>query len=374
MAGKTVASEDGSQASKLYWTIGVLMTLLVLTTALRIWSKRVHRGGLQVDDWFILLGTAFNIIANGFELHAVNAGFGRHSHFIRLPALVTALKYMQLGVVMATLAILSIKISVCFFLLALVRDAHDRFRIFLWSLMAFTTLTSFIGLLLWGLQARPIERLWDPRVKGTRRSSEDFLNVVYVFYAFNAFTDLVYSLSPVWFLWNIQITKKKKYSIWAMMGSGIVLTGVVCVCIAFAPSFLETEDITWALVPIFISDCTQRHLSGIIANIPSVYTLISRYTSTPPLSAHSSGGTIGSKSKSGWRSISRKTNIQISGHRRESANMSADGMDFGNTGLGGRDPYGFAFHSVSVGTEDNIPLKERGVDMGKRLNDSGMKL
>ena len=116
------------------------------------------------------------------ELYAVAKGFGRHSKFLSIDNLVQALKYMQLGVVMAAIAIWSIKVSVCFFLLALLRDTHRRFRLFLWILMAFTTITTFIGLLLWGLQAHPIERLWDPRVKGTRKSSHDFLHVVYVFY------------------------------------------------------------------------------------------------------------------------------------------------------------------------------------------------
>jgi ABC-type transport system involved in cytochrome c biogenesis permease subunit len=116
------------------------------------------------------------------EYYALEKGLGRHSQFIPLDSLVSALKYMQLGVLMAALAIWSIKISVCFFLLALLRDTNKRFRQFLWALMFFTTVTTFIGLLLWGLQARPLERLWDPRVKGTRGSSHDYLKVVYVFY------------------------------------------------------------------------------------------------------------------------------------------------------------------------------------------------
>lgn len=123
---------------------------------------------------------AFNIIANGMEIFAVTKGFGRHSHFLEEGDLITALKYCQLGVVMAILAICSIKISVCLFLLGLVRDIHRRFIQFLWALMAFTTVTSFVALVLWGTQANPIEKLWDPRVKGTRRSSHDFLNVVFV--------------------------------------------------------------------------------------------------------------------------------------------------------------------------------------------------
>ncbi|KAF2656598.1 hypothetical protein K491DRAFT_777825 [Lophiostoma macrostomum CBS 122681] len=283
------------------------------------------------------------------ELYAVAKGFGRHSKFLSTNSLVQALKYMQIGVVMATFAILSIKVSVCFFLLALLRDTHKRFRLFIWILMAFTTITTFIGLLLWGLQAHPIEKLWDPRVKGSRGSSHDFLHVVYVFYAFNLFTDAVYSLTPIWFLWNIQISKKKKYSIWAMMGSGLLLVAVVSMCIAFAPEFLEIEDITWALVPEFIADSTQRHLSGIIANLPALYMLMNRaHSPTPPSSTPSSRiskllrGFARSDSKpsqSSLGSIRKDKVVQVSNQQRQSQN-----------------PY-----SMRIETDEEIPLKERAV-------------
>ncbi|PVH99808.1 hypothetical protein DM02DRAFT_710217 [Periconia macrospinosa] len=246
--------EDVSQAYKLYITICILIVVLFVTTALRVWSRLYHSGVFTADDGLIVLGTCFNIIADGMELFAIKKGFGRHAKFVDKISLILALKYTQLGVLMAALAIWSIKVSVCFFLLGLLRDVHRRFRLFIWILMAFTTVLAFIGLLLWGLQAHPLERLWDPRVKGTRGSSQDFLTVVYIFYAFNLFTDIVYSLTPIWFLWNVQISKRKKRAIWVLMSSALLLTVAVTMCIIFAPQFLETEDITWALIPEFIAD------------------------------------------------------------------------------------------------------------------------
>ena len=182
------------------------------------------------------------MVGDGFGLYAVQQGFGRHSKFLSLEAHIDAVKYVELTVLIAALAIWSVKISVGFFLLSLLQDTHKQFRRFVWGLMAFTTATTFVGVLLWGLQARPINKLWDPRVKGTRRSSHDFLNAAYVFFgmwlvlsafaledsftyiniAFTAFTDLVYSLTPIWYLWNVQISRRKKHAIWAIMGSGIL--------------------------------------------------------------------------------------------------------------------------------------------------------
>ncbi|KAF1955017.1 hypothetical protein CC80DRAFT_549732 [Byssothecium circinans] len=246
---------------------------------------------------------------------------------------------------MAALAIYSIKVSVCFFLLALLRDVHRRFRIFIWSLMAFTTISTFIGLLLWGLQAHPLERLWDPRVKGTRQPSQQFLTVFYIFYAFNLFTDLIYSLTPIWFLWNIQISKRKKYAIWAIMGLGLLLTVGVIMCIIFAQEILETEDITWALIPEFIADCTQRHVSGIIANLPALYTLISNNRGASSTAA----------------STDRPINLL-----KRLQNRSASGKSTTTR----PEPEAIAFESIQkspnpysldTGTDDNIPLRSRGL-------------
>lgn len=96
--------------------------------------------------------------------------------------LIHAVKYAQLAVIVAIIALWAIKVSICFFLLGIIKGTHIRFAWLIRILMAFTTATTFIAALLWGLQAHPLEKLWDPRVPGTRDSPEGFLVTDYVYY------------------------------------------------------------------------------------------------------------------------------------------------------------------------------------------------
>lgn len=77
-----------------------------------------------------------------------------------------AKKYAQLAVLMAWIAVWATKVSVCFFLLRLVSGNHSKFVSFLWMLTAFTTITTLVTAIMWGVQARPLAALWDPGMDG----------------------------------------------------------------------------------------------------------------------------------------------------------------------------------------------------------------
>jgi hypothetical protein len=85
-------------------------------------------------------------------------------------------------VLFAVLAKCVIKLSICFFLLNIIKGTHRRFVLAIRILMGLTVVTTFICALLWGLQARPIEALWTPSMEGVRQSPEQFLVSVYVIY------------------------------------------------------------------------------------------------------------------------------------------------------------------------------------------------
>ena len=195
-------SHQASRSYDLYITISVCTFALVTTTVLRIAAKVKYRLSLGWDDYFIVLGTVrlfpcyrlrlgvasltrsqcLNVVANGFNFQATASGFGRHAQFLTFDQLVKAEKYAQMAVVVAAIAIWAVKISICFFLLAIIKGTHVYFVWLIRIIMAFTTASQFVVTLLWGLQARPLPKLWDPRIPGTRDSAKGFLVVIYIYY------------------------------------------------------------------------------------------------------------------------------------------------------------------------------------------------
>jgi hypothetical protein len=161
-------------------------------------------------------------VANGFDYKATASGFGRHARFLTIDEEVEAVKCAQLAVGIANWAICAVKLSICFFLLGIIRGTHKYYRWAIYALIAVTSITAFVGSVLWGTQARPLAKLWDPRIPGTRVSPEGFLVIVYVVYAFGCFTDIFYALSPVYFLWSVQLDWKKKFPILMLTGCGIL--------------------------------------------------------------------------------------------------------------------------------------------------------
>lgn len=87
----------------------------------------------------------------------------------------------QYAIVTACFALWSVKISICFFILALIRGTHKRLKQVIYALIAITTASSLCQILLWGLQAKPLKKLWKPEVPGTVASKRTLVISIIVF-------------------------------------------------------------------------------------------------------------------------------------------------------------------------------------------------
>lgn len=248
--------EDVSRASELYIVTSVFLAATVITTIARIVTKLAFRVRLGIDDLLIVIGSvcdnktmeekmmhqnialtglkALNVVADGFDYKATASGFGRHAVFLSEDELIQAAKYSQLAVGIAIWAIGFIKLSVCFFLLNLIRGTHKRFRWAIYGMIALNVGFTLTGAILWGTQARPLARLWDPRIPGTSNSVQEFLVMVYIVYAYGCFTDILYALSPVYFLWSVQLKWNKKLPI-------LLITGCAILYVFASPSLSSAE-------------------------------------------------------------------------------------------------------------------------------------
>jgi hypothetical protein len=123
-----------------------------------------------------------NVVVNGMEVKAALLGFGRHTQFLPVAQIAECLKLAQIGLLLAHVASWAVKMSICFFLLALVRGTHRSFRSFIWVLMTLTTITTVVSMFLWGFQGRPISRLWDPRVHGfgSSAATKGYVAMIYI--------------------------------------------------------------------------------------------------------------------------------------------------------------------------------------------------
>lgn len=99
----------------------------------------------------------------------VNAGFGQHAYYLSLPRTITAIKHVILSETTYLLSLASSKISICLFLLSIIKTSsrdkmNQNFLHFTIGLLFITTITCVsqqVG------QCRPASKLWDPAIPAT---------------------------------------------------------------------------------------------------------------------------------------------------------------------------------------------------------------
>ncbi|KAI0470595.1 hypothetical protein GGR56DRAFT_683504 [Xylariaceae sp. FL0804] len=147
-------------------------------------------------------------------------------------------KYRTIVVFLASISQYTIKLAICFFLLAIFRGAQKRARQITYVLMALATVTSLALVL-----------------------------------AINAIVNLFYALSPVYVFGTLQLSYKKRATLIALTGSGLIVVAASVVRLALLDEFLD-PDVSWATVPVFIADCVERNLAQIISDLPAIYPLL----------------------------------------------------------------------------------------------------
>lgn len=98
-------------------------------------------------------------------------GFGRHAIYVR-PTLIEAAKYGLLAEMLGVIATFLIKVSVCLFVLRLIRGTHPKIRMILWGLIVIQFGVAFVTDVLYGTACRPFKKLWDREQPGVCLSPE----------------------------------------------------------------------------------------------------------------------------------------------------------------------------------------------------------
>lgn len=190
---------DDNRGQGIVVLCAVFTTAIVLTTSTRIGIKLIDRVKLAVDDCLIMLGLvrtdslilapdtlsivfqAFNLTCNIIEFPHVAAGFGRHLQFLTQDQVETVTKLSQMTILFAALAAWAVKISISFFILRLIRGTHKHLRWATYFLVTITSGSIVIQIILWSLQARPLEKLWKPEVPGTVAGKQMLVNSIYFY-------------------------------------------------------------------------------------------------------------------------------------------------------------------------------------------------
>ncbi|OTA88156.1 hypothetical protein M434DRAFT_34949 [Hypoxylon sp. CO27-5] len=312
----------------------VFSILIILSTLSRIILKLVTRVGLKADDYFNTITLAFNLTANALEIQSVQAGFGRHLQFLTRDQVLKLKRLSQYNILFAAISLWAVKISICFFIRALIHNVHRRATWIIYGLMTVTTVATFCQGVFWGLQATPLKKLWTPDIPGEIKPMKTLVQSIIIFTVINSITDLFYAISPIYFFGRLQMSLKKRLIIIALTGSGLLVFAASITRVGFDGDFYD-PDFTWALHNVYMCTVIERNIAEIIADLPANHNL--------------------------FRNLHKKTQTVLSrGTRDSNKGSSANGL-FGSTGKHLATPlrrHVLSNNESTYNDDDEIPLND----------------
>lgn len=185
----------------------------------------------------------FLIASDIFIFKIVHLGTGRHLHYLHEPKVAEAqvVRWNTYYQVLNVIGAFTTKLSISLFLLRIKRD-----RVFKYVVIAVITslgIVSVIAVASITTQCTPLEKLWNPSIKGHCISSNFFHVTTYVQSGFSIIADLFLTISPIVILWNVRISIRKKIAICGLMSLGLMATVANALRNAYIPT-LSASDLT----------------------------------------------------------------------------------------------------------------------------------
>ncbi|KAI0968499.1 hypothetical protein F4678DRAFT_464564 [Xylaria arbuscula] len=265
--------EDRRDDSGLFAVLVLFTSLISLSTTARIATKLWHSIRYGLSDLFILIALAFNLTGNILEFLSLRQGFGRHLQFLTRDQELTLLMLAQFTLLFAFISIWAAKLSVAFFILSIIRGTHQRTRWVCYGLIALTTAAQFAQVIIWALQARPIEKLWKPEIPGVVASLNVIADATYALTCINLATDIFFALLPLYVVWDLKMDRKKKMIIFALTSSGLLVVVAASVRLAYLKNYTN-PDFSWYLPSAYIATIVERNLAEFIADMPVLYPML----------------------------------------------------------------------------------------------------
>lgn len=264
---------DEDRSSGLFITLTVMTIAITLSTGSRLIGDVWQRTRNGPAEYFIFIAYVFNLTSNILEYQSINEGFGRHLQFLTHEQEATLRRLNAYTLLFINIALWATKMSIAFFILGLLRNVHKRTKWVCYGLMILTTVSAICHGVFWGIQARPIQKLWMPEIPGTVASRDTIIISIITFTCIHSVTDLFFALSPIYFFGRLQMDLRKKMIILSLTGSGLLVVATAFIRTAFVQDFYS-PDFSWALSRIYLCAILERNFAEFIADLPATYYLV----------------------------------------------------------------------------------------------------
>ncbi|KAL1873569.1 hypothetical protein Daus18300_003936 [Diaporthe australafricana] len=180
---------------------------------------------------------------------------------------------------------------------------------------AYTT-AGFVTLL---VQCTDIRILWDYSTKATCWAPSTLLVLSYTNFSLNIVTDMIFAVFiPVPMLWNINVTRRTRISLFCVLGLGCFACACAIVRITYLGTYGKYGDWLWDSQYLTTWSVLETNVGIIAASLPSLRPLFKKflgsiYGTGTKAKAYYGGGSM-SRSKKNWQNLSGRNTDKRSSH------------------------------------------------------------
>ncbi|KIM94545.1 hypothetical protein OIDMADRAFT_149274 [Oidiodendron maius Zn] len=268
--------------------MGIAWAGLGLTTMLvipRVYLRFVRGNQIKEQDvsmGFALLSWAIGVAATCLLTVACHHGLGTHIFELTYDNIVIAFKYEWIAVSLAAFSAGVSKASVVAYLLV-VQGRSTSMRKWVWFLyfMAASNLAlNFAIMFIMIYRCNPPESAWNLTFEGNCYSSEHLFTPVGLLQStWNAVSDLVLAIYPVFIVYRLQIALRLKVFLCIIMGLGLIASAFSFVKLYPLVQIIQhiPEDATYQLSIICIWGYIELWVVLIALSIPPIWPLLKPY-------------------------------------------------------------------------------------------------
>ncbi|CZS91358.1 related to integral membrane protein [Rhynchosporium graminicola] len=278
--------------------VGIFVSLAVVTTVIRIYTRTRIISELAADDYLMLLALACSIVLTAFALDLFNYGLGKHLWDVPIDVLYPHFLFNNLiaAIIYCPAAGFS-KISILLFYRRIFRSRSFNRNI--WILVTFTAAYSLSGMLVNIFSCRPVHGSWELSLATTAVC----INRPIFYFSqagLSIFTDFATLAVPLPFLRALQLPLKQKLgiSVVLMMGAFVCVVSIIRL---LSLKTLLANMLPEATTPALMWCVIELNTSIIGGNFPTLKPFLKRYL--PGLLGTSRGQKSASYIKSGSHNL-----------------------------------------------------------------------
>ncbi|KAH8657677.1 hypothetical protein BX600DRAFT_438868 [Xylariales sp. PMI_506] len=255
--------------------IWFMASVAMLIVGIRVYTQARITRQVGWSDYLAIMSVVIVIIFASLISAMYHHGWGRHQVFIDDDTLQHFLRYLwaaqPFGIMGSTFGRLS-------FIILMLRlfGTQAKMRILLWTFFGLQLVTNLGTVVMLYAQCKDPRALYDFSVPSQCLPAYVQTYLGYGHTAFNGLTDLVLTAIPATMLWNIQMHRRLKIGLCALLGLSCVAFVGTVMKIVKLNALSNQADYTYTTVSMFTWVTAEAVLVDIAASIPLLRPLVNK--------------------------------------------------------------------------------------------------